>query len=160
MKYDLSKEFKINAAQEYFNKLKDKKCFIELREIKVKRSLDQNSLYWVWLTCIQEETGNDKNECHCLYRGLFLPKSDEYIEKIIRPELWLKLKLLINQFHYFKGLNDIINVISEHTPEQDTGLFSEYLKKIQIHARANFNIILLNLEDKHFFEFYKEYGFK
>jgi hypothetical protein len=160
MKYDLSNSFKSECAREYLNDLITKKVHIELKELKGKRNLDQNSLYWVWLSAIQEETGILKDEVHCLYRAMFLFKPDEYITKIIRPELWERLKSLISQFHYFKGLNDIIDVISESTTDQDIPQFSEYLKKIQIHARANMGVILLNLEDKHFEEFYKEYGFK
>jgi|GEM_PF-1522657 len=159
MKYDLSKQFKIESAKEYLEQLINSKSFIELKKLKLKRSLDANGLYWLWLTCIEKETGLDKNECHFLYRSLYLAKHDEYITKIIRPDLWIKLKVLIQQFSYFKGLNEIIDIISESTTEQDTDNFSKYLKNIQIHARANMGVILLNLEDKNFAEFYKEYGF-
>jgi RPA family protein len=160
LKYDLSNPFKAECAQQYLNDLITKKCHIELREMKGKRNLDQNGLYWVWLTCIQEETGMLKDEVHCLYRAMFLPKMDEYITNIIRPELWNKLKPLINQFHYFKGLSDIIDIISESSTEQDEKQFTEYLNKIKVHARANMGVILVNLEEKNFIEFYKEYGFK
>lgn len=160
MKYDLSNPFKTECAQSYLNDLVAKKAHIELREIKSKRNLDQNGLYWVWMTCIQEENGILKDEAHCLYRATFLQKSDEYITKIIRPELWERLKVLISDFHYFKGLYDIIEVISESTTTLDKTQFSEYLKNIQIHARQNMGLILVNLDEKNFMEFYKEYGFK
>lgn len=159
VKFDLSKAFKQEAANDYFKILSDKKAFIELREIKLKRSLDANGLYWLWLTCLEKETGNLKDELHLLYRATYLTKSDEHIERILRPDLWRKLKKLIDEFHCFNGLNQIIDVIAESTTEQDTAQFSEYLKKIQIHARANMNVILLNQEDQHFAEFYKMYGF-
>jgi len=160
MKYDLSNPFKVECAKEYLSDLITKKAHIELREMKGKRNLDQNGLYWVWLGCIQEETGMLKDEVHCLYRALFLPKTEEYITNIIRPDLWDKLKLLINQFHYFKGLCDIIDVISESSTEQDEKQFAEYLSKIKVHARQNMGVILVNREEKNFIEFYREYGFR
>ncbi|MDR1373165.1 MAG: hypothetical protein LBJ17_08665 [Dysgonamonadaceae bacterium] len=40
-----------------------------------KRSPDQNSLMWLWFTCIERETGTDKNDVHDYYCGLFLRRS-------------------------------------------------------------------------------------
>lgn len=37
-----------------------------------RRSIPQNNLYWKWLSCIEEETGNDKNDLHWVYRCRFL----------------------------------------------------------------------------------------
>ena len=159
MKYDLKNNYKLECAEEYFNKLKEKKAWIELREIRMKRSIDQNALYWLWLTCIEIEGSQDRNELHYLYRALFLQKEDYYIETIIRPELWQKVKVKISEFIYFEGLNLIIDIISKSTTELESDEFTEYLSKIQKHARVNFNIILLNLKDKNFEEFYREYGF-
>jgi hypothetical protein len=160
MKYDLKQQFKVQGAQEYFAKLIEKKAFIELREVKLKRSLDQNGLYWLWLGVIETEMGLDRNECHLLYRAMYLPKEDHMIESIIRTDLWRRLKPRIEQFSYFKGLDQIIDVIAYSTTEQDSIQFTNYLNKIREHVRVNMNLILLTLEDKEFEAFYAEYGFR
>lgn len=159
MKYDLNNKYKAQLAKEYLDQLIIKGCMAEVKELKLKRSIDQNSLYWVWMACIQEQTGIDKNEAHLLYRGMLLSRGDEYIEEIIRPDLWSKLKRMISEFSFFKGLDQIIDVISYSTTELETDVFSKYLGNIQKHARANMGVILLNLEDKHFEDFYRVYGF-
>ena len=159
MKYDLKQQFKVQGAQEYLAKLIEKKSFIELREVKLKRSLDQNGLYWLWLNVIEKEIGLDKNECHLLYRAMFLPKEDHMIESIIRTDLWRRLKPRIEQFSYFKGLDQIIDVIAYSTTEQDSIQFTNYLNKVREHARGNMSLILLTQEDKEFETFYKEFGF-
>lgn len=157
MKYNLSNEYKKQSAIDYFNRLVTKKCIIELKEVKPKRSLDQNALYWLWLTCIQEEIGQDKNELHLLYRAMFLKKEDIYVTTIIRPELWEQLKIMFNNFHYIKYLPEIIDVISQSTTELDTKKFTDYLGKIQDHAAINMNVTLLTLSDNNFNEFYQTY---
>jgi hypothetical protein len=43
------------------------------RRIK-RRTLPQNSLYWLWLTAIQAETGNEKNYLHKYFTDKYLPK--------------------------------------------------------------------------------------
>lgn len=157
MKFNLSNQYKKQSAIEYFNKLIQKVCTIEIKEIKPKRSIDQNSLYWLWLTCIQEETGQDKNELHLLYRAMFLQKEDSYITSIIRAELWPQLKIMFNSFQFIKYLPEIIDVISRSTTELDTKEFTDYLGKIQDHAAINMNVTLLTLSDKNFNDFYNTY---
>ena len=160
MKFDLSNKYKAQCAQEKLDDLIKKEKWIEIREIKHKRSIDANALYWLWLTCIKVETGNDMNELHCLYRAKHLQRDEDYILKVIKPDVWEKIKKRIDEFHYFDGLNLIIDLIAESTTRQDTEQFSEYLNKIKRHAKATFNITLLNLEEKNFEEFYRYYGYK
>lgn len=157
MKFNLSNQYKKQSAIEYFNKLIQKVCTIEIKEIKPKRSIDQNSLYWLWLTCIQEETGQDKNELHLLYRAMFLTKDDNYIISIIRPELWQQLKIMFNNFKFIKYLPEIIDVISRSTTDLDTKEFTDYLGKIQDHSAINMNVTLLTLSDRNFNDFYNTY---
>jgi hypothetical protein len=159
MRFDLKSEYKVQGAKEYFNKLISEKAMCEIREIKLKRSLDQNSLYWLWLTVIQKEIGLDKNESHCSYRALFLRRDDEYITNLIRRDIWNILENKINSFNYFPELKDIIDYISYSTTELDTKDFTDYLNKIREHARANMGVILLTQDDKEFEAFYREYGF-
>ena len=36
------------------------------------RTLSQNALMWLWFTCIEQETGTEKNVVHKLHFSLFL----------------------------------------------------------------------------------------
>lgn len=157
-KYNLSKKFKRDAAEKYFKRLVHKEALIELREVKIKRSIDQNSLYWLWLTAIQHETGLIKEQLHLLYRFNFIPKSDEHVTKIIITELWSKAKRQLLAFHYFDGLEDFIDLISHSTTDLDTAQFAKYLESIKTHASAQMGVELLTQDQENFLEFAKEYN--
>lgn len=157
-KYKLKKDtYKRQCAIEYFKRLLDQEATVELKKVTQKRSLLQNALYWVWLTCIEKETGNPKEQMHLLYRANFLPKPDEQITKTIIPELWETVKIRINSYHYFEGLEDIINIISTHTPENDSKEMTYYLESIKRHAKESMGTLLLTKDEKHFIEFINEY---
>lgn len=49
---------------------------VTIRPHKSKRSIDQNSLYWSWLSIIADETGNTANDIHEWCRDEFLPCSE------------------------------------------------------------------------------------
>ena len=157
-RYKLTKNtYKRQSAIEYFKRLLDNESTIELKKVTQKRSLIQNALYWVWLTCIEKETGNPKEQMHLLYRANLLPKSDEQITKIIIPKLWETVKIRINSYQYFDGLSDIINIISTHTPDNDTKEMTYYMDAIKDHAKQNMNILLLTKDEKYFINFINEY---
>ncbi len=46
-----------------------------------KRSLDQNALYWVWMTTISEHTGHTPEELHHIFKGRFAPKKQIEVAK-------------------------------------------------------------------------------
>ena len=95
------------------------------------RSISQNSLYWLWLTCIEFETGNNRDELHDYFKHKFLTPVEVEVfgEKIMR---WT-------------------------TTEKDTLRFKEYLDKIQIFASTELFITLPDPEDKYWQEFYSFY---
>ena len=39
------------------------------------RTLSQNALMWLWFTCIEQETGTDKQDVHDYYCNLFLRRT-------------------------------------------------------------------------------------
>jgi len=53
--------------------LDGKRVRIWIEEEKNRRSIEHNSYYWVILTYIQDETGNDKNFLHDFFRRKYLP---------------------------------------------------------------------------------------
>ena len=157
-RYKLTKNtYKRQTAIEYFKRLLDQESTIELKKVTHKRTLLQNALYWVWLTCIEKESGNAKEQMHLLYRANFLSKSDEEITKIIIPGLWETVKIRINNYQYFDGLPDIINIISRHTPENDTKEMTYYMDSIKDHAKQSMDILLLTKDEEYFIDFINEY---
>jgi hypothetical protein len=160
MIFDSKNSYKLELGRNLFDSLISKQAVIEVKEKRLKRSLDANGLYWLWLTCIQTETQLDKYEVHLLYRCTFLRRDEEYILKIIKAPVWVRIKKLVDDFKYFDGLNVVADVVSYSTTALETDKFSWYLKEIQKYARVNHNVILLNLQDKNFAEFYREYGFR
>lgn len=159
-KYDLKSSYKAQLATDYLQKLIAKGAWVEVREMKMPRSIDSNRLYWVWLACIAKETGRDSNELHFLYRAMFLPKERDYIVRIIHADLYDKVMNCVTEFRYFAGMDLVIDIISESTTDQDSAQFSGYLDNIKKHARVNFDVILLSMEEKNFEDFYREYGFR
>lgn len=107
------------------------KHIFELKRQREKRTLSQNKLYWLWLGCISDETGDDTSFLHYYYSNRFLPKT----EKLIFEE----------RFEIIKS-----------TTELDTKEFTTYLERIQQHA-AEWNCILPLPEERGFEEFYLKY---
>lgn len=159
MKYDLKNKYKQQSAIEYLEALIKKEANIELREMKMPRSIDANRLYWVWMTAIEVETKMDKNECHYLYRALFLQKDESEILELIECNFWERCKRHIEMFSWLFGLQDIINAVAISTTALDSKEMSDYMNKIRKHARINHGVILLTLDDVNFNDFYREYGF-
>lgn len=159
MKYNLKNSFKKKLAEEKFKKFLDKGALIELKEIRQRRTIDQNSLYWLWLTCLEKEAdiGYKKEELHLLFRAKFLRIDEEKVLKIIYPKVYYRIIELVETFQYFEELNQIIDLISKSTTEIDTKEFTYYLDSIKDFSALNFNVELLTLDDINFNEFYKEY---
>ena len=96
-----------------------------------KRSIDQNSLYWMWLTCIEQETGQDKDELHGFFKSSILGKESRICFGIVYDNL-------------------------STTKELDTAQFKQYLDKIQIFASSELGIRLPDPKELEF-ERFKDY---
>lgn len=129
LRYGNGKEAVINAI----SSLDDKECFdVTIKKKRWKRSISQNSLYWLWLTCIEQETGNSREELHDYFRAKFLGAEE------------------VKVFD-----ETIIRLIS--TTKQDTLEFKRYLDKIQMFASMELHISLPDPEDKYWSDFYGMY---
>ena len=102
---------------------------------RAKRSIDQNSLYWLWINCISNETGNDKYELHRFFKSSILGIESRICFGIV--------------------YNDTTT-----TKDLDTAQFTQYLEKIQIFANTELGITLPNpddLEFERFKDFYSKF---
>ena len=119
------------AAISYIDKLPEGKMYkVSVTLHRDRRSLPQNSLYWLWLNCISAETGNDVDALHDYFKDRFLSRKVE----IFGDEC----------------------SVGTSTTKLNTAEFTAFLDKVQQFA-ANEGIILPNPEDLYFEQFYQQY---
>lgn len=87
-----------------------------------QRTVDQNRLLWLWLTCISQETGNTPQELHDVYCAKFLRKTVHYCDRDV--------------------------TVVSGTSGLNTAQFTEFLDRIQAHAAAELGIELPNPADQ------------
>lgn len=133
MKRKLQTDLDRNMAIAYIQRLDIKKHLftVEVLQKNPNRTISQNSLYWLWLTCIEEETGNNRDDLHDIFKHKFILPTEVNIfgEKILK---WT-------------------------TTNKDTLQFKQYLDKIQIFASTELLITLPDPKDKYWEEFYSYY---
>ena len=95
------------------------------------RTLSQNSLMWLWFTCIENETGTDKLDVH-----------DYYCKKFLRRRI------------YLNGLED---VVVSSTSKLNTLQMKEFLDKVQADAAIEMGVNLPLPEDRYYNDFIDEY---
>ena len=99
------------------------------------RTIPQNSLYWLHVTCLADECGSDRDEVHAELKRLYLPSESVtgmYGETIVRPVSTSKL---------------------------DTAQFSAYIEKVVAFASSTLGIVLPmpgDLAFEQFEEYYKD----
>lgn len=121
------------AIIEFIRKVPEtEKIGVEIFSLRDKRSLSQNNLYWLWLTCIEQETGTHRNFYHEYFTKKYLPKDSAIV------------------------FGRIIE-IQPTTTSQDTKQFSMYLENIRIEVEAELGIMLPDPKDKAWEDFYKHY---
>ena len=109
-----------------------KKTFtVEITEKRIRRTISQNNLYWLWLTCIEHETGTDRNDLH-----------DYFKEKYLTPESYE----IFGETKYRKSTKNL-----------NTIQFKYLLDHVQIFASTELQITLPDPEDYNWEEFYKYY---
>ena len=104
---------------------------IEITEKRVRRTISQNNLYWLWLTCLSFETGNDRMKLHEYFKDEFIPAE------------------LFEMFGKVKSLKS--------TTGLNTVQFKYLLDHVQQFASSELAITLPDPEDHKWEEFYKYY---
>ena len=116
-----------------FSLLANGKYTITIKRANEKRSIPQNDLMWMWLTCIERETGTPKEDVYMYYCKKFLMKTIQIGNKMER----------------------IYNTSSKLNMEQ----MSEFLNKIQVDAATELGITLPKPEDRFFEQFYAQFNY-
>jgi hypothetical protein len=121
----------LNGLENAFNTIANGAYILTVKKEANKRSLDQNSLVWLWFTCIERETGTDKNDIH-----------DYYCSKFLHREVNIHGK----------------RMVIGGTSKLNTAQFADFLNKVQADAASEFGIRLPSPDDLRFEEFKNEYS--
>ena len=132
MKFIIHNEHSRRVVFEYLEKLNlGKKYSVEITLKRETRTLSQNRLYWLYLACIEQETGNDKEALHDYFKRKWLRKNTTELRN-----------------------EQIISVYS--TKELNTVQFKAYIDRIVLFA-AEEGIILPDPNDLSWSQFYETY---
>lgn len=110
----LENEEKFNKSLQYFE---GKNIVLKIREVEIQRTIEQNSLYWVWIDILASELGYQKNEMNQLIKYKFLKKD------------------VVNE----KGQKEV-RLMSTTTLSKKE--FSQLMENIYFWANDTFNIVL------------------
>ena len=116
-----------------FSTLQNGTYHITIKRASEKRSIAQNDLMWMWLSCIERETCTPKDDIYMYYRKKFLMKTIRVGEKLER----------------------IYNTSSKLNTEQ----MKDFLDKIQSDALTELGIRLPDPKDQFFEQFYQQYNY-
>lgn len=124
----------IDKVTAYLSKLKDGREYtVTITPKRVRRSIDQNSLYWLWIACLSDETGNDRDDLHEFFKRKFLGvEAHDIFGEVVKR--------------------------SRSTTTCSTAEFTIYLNKVQAFAASEAGVILPLPEDKYFEDFMNSYA--
>ena len=73
MKFRVEKARDKQAVVAYLDRLPEGKAYdVTVVRHRERRSVDQNRLLWLWIQCISDETGQDKDDLHEYFKQKFL----------------------------------------------------------------------------------------
>ena len=104
---------------------------LEIKKNVKKRTVDQNALMWMWLTCIEDETGTLKQDVYEYYCKKFL---------------WRNV--------FINGKEEIV---VRTTSKLNTAEMTVFLNKVQADAASEFGIRLPSPDDQYFNSFTNRY---
>lgn len=134
MKFKLTTPIDKQAVKSYIDSLNsDKNYTVDVTLRKERRTLPSNKLYWLWLACISNETGQDKDDLHDFFKQKFIGFQTKsfYGEKLYS---------------------------TPSTASLDSKQFSVYLDRICAFAGAELGITLPHPEDLIWDQFYEQYN--
>lgn len=133
MKFIIHNQESLQGVIEYISKLNlEKRYEINITLKREKRTIPQNRLYWLYVTCIADETGNSKEDIHNHLKQTFLKVEDMII-----------------------GNASIAKTIS--TTKLSTSMMANYINQIVVWASSECGIILPDPADYVWEQFYEKY---
>ena len=114
-----------------FSLLQNGTYTITVKRQSEKRSIAENDLMWMWMQCIENETGTPKDEVYMYYCKKFLMRTVSIGERMER----------------------IYMTSSKLNSEQMTA----FLNQIQADAASELGITLPTPQDRYFEQFYQDY---
>jgi hypothetical protein len=119
----------------YVNRLPDgRKYTVEIKVRREKRTIPQNRLYWLWLTCLMDETGEHKDNLHEYFKQYYLGTTERTV------------------------FDRYTITVPASTTGLDTLQFTNYLNRIEQFAAGELGIVLPRPEDEVWAEFYGKYN--
>lgn len=104
---------------------------LSIKRKTTPRTLNQNALMWLWLKCLEEQTGQPKEDWRDYYAALFLGREVVVKDRVVR--------------------------MPGHTSQLNTIQMTDFLKKVQADAATEWGVTLPLPEDRYFAEFVDEY---
>ena len=114
-----------------FSTLQNGTYTITVKRVHEKRSIAQNDLMWMWLACIERETGTTKDEIYMYYCKKFLMRTVTMGQRQER--------------------------IYMTTSKLNTEQMTEFLNKLQADAMTELGIRLPMPQDRFWEAFYQDY---
>lgn len=122
----MNKSFDFMCSQ-----LRNGRYRVKIERYTEPRTLPQNALMWMWFTCIEQETGTDKQDVH-----------DYYCNRFLRRTAFINGKEM---------------VVAGSTSRLNTLQMTDFLNKVQADAAAELGIRLPLPTDRYYQEFINEY---
>lgn len=133
MKFKVTKPQDKRAVMAYLDRLPEGKTYnVTIVRHRERRTVDQNRLLWLWVNCISDETGQDKDDLHEYFKQKFLGFDTK--------TLW--------GVQVFKSVS---------TASLDTLQFTQYLERIRAFAAAELGIELPDPQDQYWDQFEQQY---
>lgn len=92
-----------------------------------QRSISQNKLYWLWLTCLMDETGNSRVDLHKYFKETFIPSQVEEINGIEIVKSGSTTSLNTKEFKfYLERVHQFAMEYNIYLPWPEDGCFEEF----------------------------------
>jgi hypothetical protein len=135
MEANLSKENGVVSMDKSFelmcSLLRNGKYTVKITRKTEPRSISQNALMWMWFTCMEESTGQPKEDFHDYYKCKFLTR------QIAVRGRWVQ--------------------VVGNTSSLNTLQFTQFLEKVKADAAVEWGITLPLPEDRTYRDFVSEY---
>ena len=116
------------------SQLRNGRYRVKIERYTEPRTLPQNALMWMWFTCIERETGTDKQDVH-----------DYYCNRFLRRKTFIKGREM---------------TIAGSTSKLNTLQMTDFLNKVQADAATELGITLPLPQDRYYNEFINEYKYR